>query len=276
MLPDLYDPWVRELLGGEIPEETEATCHDCVMLAPPGEAAASTDRFFHPETKCCTYLPRLPNFLVGRVLADDDPALSAGRASVRARIAAGVAVTPLGLGQTPEFHALFSSESFGHEPTLRCPHYVESTGGCGIWRHRNAVCSTWFCKLVRGATGHRFWMALKDLLREVERTLSLWAALELGIGADELARLLAPAEEERVRRAPRGTFGRWQGREEELYEACAARVSTLTWQELAALCGPKVRAHVLIIFVLPIGSCLAASPPRRRARRIARPVPWHR
>jgi hypothetical protein len=28
---------------------------------------------FHPETKCCTYIPALPNFLVGRIVEDDDP-----------------------------------------------------------------------------------------------------------------------------------------------------------------------------------------------------------
>ena len=42
----------------------------------------SGDLQFEPSTKCCTFLPELPNFLVGAMLADTDPAAAEGRASV--------------------------------------------------------------------------------------------------------------------------------------------------------------------------------------------------
>src|SRR5262245_36081364 len=90
-LPPLYQRWVRELLDGPVPRETEATCDNCAMLVEGGVAAG-----FNTDTKCCTFLPELHNFLVGAILADDDPAFATGRASVRARVARRVAVTPLG------------------------------------------------------------------------------------------------------------------------------------------------------------------------------------
>lgn len=115
--------------------------------------------FFDPQVKCCTYLPELPNFLVGRILADEDPALAVGRATVEKRLQAGVAVTPLGLDRTPFYDLLYqhADTAFGRSHTLRCPHYIEEGGLCGIWQHRNSVCATWFCKHVRGAMGFRFW-----------------------------------------------------------------------------------------------------------------------
>ena len=121
-LPSLYAAWIDTLLAGPIPHETEATCDDCAMCAPAGAPADVSDVFFDPRTKCCTYIPTLVNYLVGRLLADEDPAFAAGRATVEARLRAGVAVTPLGLEQTPTFAALYEStalNSFGRSPSLR-------------------------------------------------------------------------------------------------------------------------------------------------------------
>ena len=39
---------------------------------------------FRPDTKFCTYYPRLPNFLVGGLLSDDTPAMATGRLRVEA------------------------------------------------------------------------------------------------------------------------------------------------------------------------------------------------
>jgi hypothetical protein len=82
------------LLGGPVPAETNATRHNCAMLAPPGDSGDGL--YFNPATRCCTYFPELPNFLVGRILVDDDPALAAGRARVEASLES-VTCTPRGL-----------------------------------------------------------------------------------------------------------------------------------------------------------------------------------
>src|SRR5438132_6724241 len=131
-----------ELLAAPIPDEKVATCDDCVMC----KSGAVAPLSFHPELKCCTYVPELPNFLVGRILSDADPCGTAGRASLVARICDGVAVTPLGVGRSPSLERLYSqsgSDLFGRSAELRCPHYQPDSGRCGIWRHRNATCATW-------------------------------------------------------------------------------------------------------------------------------------
>ena len=69
-------------------------------MRPSGPAAAGA-LVFAAETKCCTYVPEVPNFLVGRILDDPDPAFAPGRATVNQRIDARVSVTPLGLGRPP-------------------------------------------------------------------------------------------------------------------------------------------------------------------------------
>jgi hypothetical protein len=210
--------------------------------------------FFDPSTKCCTYIPALANFLVGRILADDDPAFSAGRATVEARLAAGVAVTPLGLGQPPSFALLYENtavNSFGRSRSLRCPHYLEPGGRCGVWKHRASVCATWYCKHVRGATGRKFWQALHRLLSEVERTLAPWCVLQLDPGPDALERLFPPRrlnaagddtlddlQDPSVHRA---LWGRWFSREVEFYKECGRLVSGLSWGDVTAIGGPQIQ-----------------------------------
>jgi hypothetical protein len=252
LLPPLYAGWIDTLLGGPIPHETEATCDDCAMCLPAGAPALVSERFFDSRTKCCTYVPALVNYLVGRLLADEDPAAAAGRATVEARLRAGAAVTPLGLAQPSTFAVLWahtSGDAVGRSPHLRCPHYLEEEGGrCGIWKHRASVCATWFCKHVRGATGMRFWQTLHQLLESVERSLSRWCVLDLDIGADALASLfLAPTRREQTeitrqdRDAYRAAWGRWYGREADFYRACGRLVSGLSWDNVVAIGGSDVR-----------------------------------
>jgi len=110
---------VDEILQSLIPKETKATCDDCVMLSP----ARNRTRLLllvRPRTKCCTYIPELPNFLVGRILCDDDPAFAKGRATLVKRLDEGVAVTPLGVGRSPTYRLLYEHAAglmaFGRNP----------------------------------------------------------------------------------------------------------------------------------------------------------------
>jgi hypothetical protein len=214
--------------------------------------------FFRPDTKCCTYVPELPNFLVGRILTEEDPRIAAGKATVEARLRAGFHVTPLGLGRSRVQNILYiqgTDASFGRNRTLRCPHYLEKEGGlCGIWLHRNGICATWFCKHVRGAVGDRFWKSLTQLLVAVEGTLARWCVLELELNSDALARLFPPIDPNRP--APldpgeidgvvdatiyRGLWGNWWRREREFYERSGRLVSALSWEKVLSIAGPDVR-----------------------------------
>jgi hypothetical protein len=229
------------------------------MCAPPGEAASAGHIYFAPEIKCCTFLPRLPNFIVGRILHDDGADVAEGRASVEARIDSGLAVTPLGVGIPAPYALLYghSEDAFGRAHALRCPHYLSDGGRCGIWRHREATCATWFCKYVRGKTGEDFWKALFQFLRSIEDDLVKWCIEQVGLEDGALEGLLSPdgtqdrldsfALDGRVdRKACARVWGEWNGRERDFYRECGRAVESLSWIEVLDICGPAVRLNARI------------------------------
>ena len=258
VLPPLYATWIGHVLPGAIPSESKATCDHCAMCQQPEDRPGQAMLFFNSETKCCTYLPDLYNFLVGGILTDADPAFAAGRASVEARLDAQVAVTPLGLGAGRRFLLLYTQarSAFGQSRSLRCPHYLDAGGRCGVWRHRNAMCTTWFCKHDRGLTGMRFWHTVRQLLSQVELSLARWCVLELDVGSRALAQLLAlhPHQADHAghdaaqldHRADPETsrlyWGKWYGRERAFYREAARLVHTLQWDDIMHICGPEVQA----------------------------------
>lgn len=254
-LPPLYARWVREFLGSEPAPETRATCLDCAMAPPPEATDADGVIYFKPTNKCCTYLPTLPNFLAGAILADPSPENAHGRRSLVERIAAREKVTPLGVDRPAAVEAVYqvlAPTSFGVNESMRCPHLTDDQL-CGIWRHRNAACATWFCKHERGAVGERFWDHLRWWLRTIEQELASWCVLEAGWDAEDLADLFPvdmPLGTD-VRRLvsrpePRG-WGAWEGREVEFYEACARRVADLSWDDVARVCGSSATARGTVV-----------------------------
>ena len=152
-------------------------------------------------------------------------------------------------------YRLGGAHAFGNNRTLRCPHFLEVDGGrCGIWRYRNGVCATWFCKHARGPVGRRFWQALERLLTTVEHQLTRWCigALDLGheavghvVGLDNRDGTLAfdGAQLDGVvdESAYRAMWGRWDGREHEFFRAAGELVRGLTWPEVLAAAGAEAR-----------------------------------
>lgn len=254
-LPPLLDTWTQALLGASPPEEKSATCDDCAMC--PQKADASTGSLrYDPRTKCCTYTPHLHNYLVGRILREQDPAMAFGKRVVAERVAAGVAVTPLGLGPAPERKLLYNVGGrlvFGKTLELRCPYYVEERGGCGVWRHRDVVCSTYFCKYDRGDVGHKFWRALQAMLTIVSEQLAFHCALEVGLDDVSIGHLptttstfgdtpVDPRELDGERVADYAArWGRWDGREREFFIACAEIVDHMAWPDVLAAAGARAR-----------------------------------
>ena len=252
------------LFEGPLPDEREATCSDCAMCVSDDAPAHPDALAFDAHSKCCTYLPELMNFLVGRVLSDDSAEGAPGRATVEARLDAGIAVSPLGLGVPRPYALLYAHavahDGFGRTGSLRCPHYLDADGGkCGIWQHRMSVCTTWFCKYVRGARGKRFWQeGLRPLLEEVERTVARHCLLELDVGPAALAQLFPPprpasgedvSQGSQLQREPeryRKSWGRWAGREREFYLAAWRLVERMPWADVVAVGGPALRARVLL------------------------------
>jgi hypothetical protein len=187
---------------------------------------------FPSDLKCCTFMPGLPNFQVGALLADPDPGLDHGRAEVRERIRAGNAVSPIGVMKPSVYTKLYGRGGFGQSTALRCPYYRD--GGCGVWSHREAVCSTWFCKHDRGLVGWTFWQNAMWTLLTLEQAVAAKVAIELGI-PEEAVNGLTPSELSREENLEyyEGVWADWVGREEAFFVAASERVDRLDWEEAA-------------------------------------------
>lgn len=250
-LPPLLAGWLTGLVPeAPMPEEPRASCAACPQCdgTAASEALPAALRTFDPVSRCCTYLPVLRNFQVGAALADPS---APGRASVQARVAAGVAVTPLGLLWPASFARAYDEgqeDRFGRRRELRCPHHLDD-GRCGVWAHRNSTCSTWFCRYERGDVGRRYWGAARRLLDLAEDAVGWWCVEQLDVGDEALALLRsgdgprgrldgdAPIDEAARRRV----WGRWHGREEALYAAAWALVADVTVDDLRRIGGGRLR-----------------------------------
>jgi hypothetical protein len=255
-LPPLYSRWMEQLLGGPIPPESDATCTKCAMLRPEEGDVYRDEHYFHPDAKCCTFVPNLPNFLVGQALSDSDKVSAEGRATLERRIAGRLAITPLGCDSSAAHDVLYdqsASGAFGQSIRLRCPHYLEEGGTCGVWRYRNSVCSTWYCIYLRGTIGQRFWEALHQVLEEVEDDLACWCMAELVTDVGPLRHLFPslpadghrPLETDEVDEIAdpvkyRAAWGRWLNREHDFFRQCGRLVGQLSWNDVANICGSRL------------------------------------
>ncbi len=256
-LPPLYARWLEEAIGEPIAGEPRATCDDCAMVS---KSATAPDQpppvAFRPDTKCCTYQPELHNFLLGAIAEDADRGLAWAKEMIALRVQKRTGVSPLGIradafaGMLYERIVDASPEAFGRMREVRCPYYVQQGGLCGVWRHRNAICSTWFCKYERGAVGHAFWKTVLGLLRIAERAVAMWCAVEVDPGPQAMTALLFldQRRDAAVRdildptspQAYAELWGRWAGREAELYRECARLAAGLTWNDVRRIAGPEL------------------------------------
>ncbi|HEY8078297.1 MAG TPA: hypothetical protein VIF62_29415, partial [Labilithrix sp.] len=214
------------------------TCDNCAMCDK-GQEAHVPMEYFKPDLKCCTYDPLLPNYLVGAIFKDPDPSLDEGRKRLRERIATRMGVTPHRVSppRKKTLHAISAQGAnfFGRSYAIVCPYLEREKGLCTIWRHREAVCSTYYCKYTHGAVGYEHWRALKEFLGYVEYLLSQWAAKE--VDPDTIEPQIKRGEltlEDLEDRPPEDeTYAKWWGdkwvgREEEFYVKTYELVSQLS------------------------------------------------
>lgn len=243
LLPELYQPLLPELFDTLAPAEQKATCASCAMCPPKDAPAPSAEvTYFRPDTKCCTFEPRLPSYLVGAILADERPDMAEGRRRVRAKIAARTGVTPQWLAPPAKRDVLFGAawrNAFGRSLVLLCPYYEREHGLCTIWRHREAVCSTFFCKYDAAADGEQFWRSVRGLVGYVERLISQHVTRALIPGYTEPVDQGLTLEDLEDRPPREDTYaalwGAWVGREEELYLQAYERVRGLDREGLRAI-----------------------------------------
>ena len=237
LLPSLYNAFLPDFFDTPAPVEAKATCDNCAMCPPkdaPSPASSPDVTFFRPDAKCCTYHPRLPNYLVGAILADERPDMQEGQRRIRAKIAARTGVSPRWIAPPPKFEVVLRAayrRSFGRSLVLLCPYFERSSGLCTIWRQREIVCSTFFCKYVDGIDGEHFWKSVRGLVGYIERELSQEAARQVIPGYADPPDLGLTVEDLEDRPPSdvdyTASWGEWAGREEELYLGTYAWVQSL-------------------------------------------------
>jgi hypothetical protein len=212
--------------------------------------SVNTPVSFEKKTKCCTYIPSIPNFLAGKILESDVAVFQAywNRADIR----------PQGVWPHHDFVAQYhpASPLFGRNREWRCPYYLEKEGGlCGIWESRNGRCATWFCKHLRGKISHDFWSSIETLLTTIEKDLSLWCIHQLKGGSDEFRKAFPQDNQHpafsvwlkqqsfyEANRSPELLWGEWLNREADFFRQCSRLVMTLRWQDVRDICGSKLES----------------------------------
>ncbi len=226
-LPPLYRPWIDEVLGQPVYSEPRATCDNCAMCSYT-ERPAIHDHHLNPNVKCCAYHPSIPNYLVGAILSDDDAQFVDGKAQFVRGALAGV-ITPMGTEARYWTKIFYKLKPFGKYEQLLCPFYVHLGGKCAIWKYRNALCSTYFCKHERGAIGSSFWRKLDNMLSAAESALSGHCAQKLQV--------IIPKNPADIREA---TWGNWTFREADFFMGCWQMVQPLTWNEVLKIGGSQL------------------------------------
>jgi hypothetical protein len=284
--PSLYEKLLPPFFERQVPEETKATCGSCTMCDAASAPALGATTLFRADTKCCTYHPKLPNYLVGGLLADPRPELAEGRHRIRAKIGRRTGITPQWVKAPAKYDLLYKNakDAFGRARSLRCPYYVDAGGLCSIWAYREAVCSTFFCKHVGGADGRALWMSVKRYLSLAEIQLARWALLELypdwilrqGDLPSAAPSALGPADlddaaddddptlQAAIAERHRQEWGPWAGHEEDLYIGCHELVSGLSRADLARILGIDGEVHVAVLDRLHAAVVAPTLPERPR------------
>lgn len=173
--PKSYMPWLKELLTDSI-HETLVNCNDCSMVNPQGETRDPGP--FRPDLKCCTYFPFLPNFTLGSM---ECASLNRARSGIYLPVGLYPPISYLDLSER------LGKKGFGQEPKLLCPFFDRAKLGCSIWDFRPGVCTTYFCKSVRGSAGLAHWQDVEEFLNQFEWKMATEVFFRMGMSENELS-----------------------------------------------------------------------------------------
>lgn len=212
----------KGLFQFRFPAERRATCMSCPKACYEG---------FRADYRCCTYHPRISNFLLG--LGSETPE---GDAAIDRLLKLGM-LTPEGMYSTPgqwiDFLEDQRNQDFGKSETVLCPMLNPENGYCDVHAFRNSVCSTFFCHSDHGLTGESFWMQVQTLGSQIELVLAQWSLRQLGFDVDRYIQAFDTLSKDirSVSTASGWTdealdllWGEWRGREKQLMRECAALI----------------------------------------------------
>lgn len=203
-----------------LPQERRATCLNCPRAKFEG---------WRPDYRCCTYHPRVPNFLLGLALSQP-----ASEKIIKTLVLKGF-LLPEGMISSPNQWAHYLTDTgedrFGRSEKVLCPFLEQKSGLCNLYAFRNSVCSTFFCQHDHGDKGDRFWSSLQTVAQQVEMGLGQWALNQLGFDVKAYMKRLNSLSTtiEKVSDPETGAWtpaalklvwGKFYGREIELLQAC--------------------------------------------------------
>lgn len=250
-LPEVYRSLLPGIFSSTISRESIANCGSCIMLKP--EQPVPGQQYYSDDSKCCTYFPVIPNYLMGYLLSDVSVETAEGRKRLKELIAAGAGVRPEGISPPRRYNLMYErgrKNGFGKSSALVCPLYDRKKCGCSVWKARSAVCATYFCRYNCGVDGENFWYAVQNYIREAEKCLSGYALLMLNsIPAvhDAVPDPFHFSREDMDNDRPGNysmIWGDWSGREEEFYIETFRIVSGLDRKKFMELMG--VSNHILL------------------------------
>ena len=213
----------KELKGLRLPDERRATCMKCPK---------SCYEDYRPDYRCCTYHPRIPNYLLGL------NALGAnGDLAIDLALERGLLI-PEGMNHAPlqwyDYLDDLENESFGKSQKVLCPMLDESNGYCRAHAFRNSVCSTFFCLKDHGQAGDEFWASLQTLGTQVEMSLSQWCLRMLGFDLQAYFKTFTELSKDVKNVSSQSgwkdhvldaLWGSWRGQEKEIIKECGRLVA---------------------------------------------------
>ena len=232
--PEIYQNFLPDSFFDWVPDETLATCHDCIMCKNHQQKKEAGKPYFLPETKCCTYQPHLPNYLVGALIVE--PMHLEGKERMLDYISQKVGVTPIAVRPSSRFskeYKAFKKLTFGLNKRFKCTFYENETGNCTVYPYWNGICSTWFCKSVGDATGKTFWDSIRDVMRLLEKILSEYACEQLGLSPNEQyldGKALRPDDYSELidQKVYKQMWENWEGKEVMFYQESYHIIKELT------------------------------------------------
>jgi hypothetical protein len=239
-LPQIYQSLLPDIFNRPIAVETYADCSNCNMCQP--NSIVDDQRFFSSKTKCCTFKPIVPNYLIGGII--NDPIII----SKITDLIANKSPKMMPLGYFPSQKELSDyagilPDNFGIDDRVRCE--LLNDGDCSIWKYRNSMCSTYFCHYFKGKFGKLFWEDVRDFLQHIESALSEFCCHELGVSNDYLknhttnffinVQSAVNNERDQITTPPFSDWGKWADKESDFYTECTRLVHDLKENDIRSL-----------------------------------------
>lgn len=198
-----------------LPSVPRVDCDDCRRVK---EGTASF------SVRCCDVLPRLSNFLVGEILT------AGGHPRVEQWLL-GRRGDPYFVQVPPTLAKAHLEARFGGKFGLPCPLLVPDQGRCSIYTMRPPLCIGYHC-YYPNPFWLGLWSCLTSTLELLQDTATRYLVAQAGFSLGEMASVWRDFADEKElwegesqhEKAYKAFWQHWQGREEEFYRDCYAKV----------------------------------------------------